>query len=425
MRDGPKTVFYLERNVDGTIGGSYRSLLYLVRLLAKDRWRPVVAFYRDHELVPEFRSAGCTVYLLRHPSPVKLVGGSSSVAQTPVIRSILLGLQKLINLRGASALCLRYLWLLRREGVALVHMNNGVATSSELLTASRLLGIPTIAHQRGIGPIPSQITRRIDSIAAVICVSDAARDNLVRQGVPPERCRTVHNGIDPEEFPASIARDAAAVRAELGVPGDALVVGNSGMIRGWKGQLTLVQAMARLRAVHPDVFCLLVGGVSDRYPEDVRYAEEIRALIDENGMANRILLTGYQSRVAEFVQTFDVMVHTAVDPEPFSRSVLEGMALGRPIVATRTGGTPEAIEHGVCGLLVPPRDAAAMADAIDSLLKSPALRQRLGAEAKRRVRERFSISANVDATERIYRELLERDEPSSAALPSVASGGKP
>src|SRR6185369_7405294 len=101
------------------------------------------------------------------------------------------------------------------------------------------------------------------------------------------------------------------------------------------------------------------------------------------------------------------------------------MALGRPIVATRTGGTPEAIEHGVCGLLVPPRDAAAMADAIDSLLKSPALRQRLGAEAKRRVRERFSISANVDATERIYRELLERDEPSSAALPSVASGGKP
>jgi glycosyltransferase involved in cell wall biosynthesis len=124
------------------------------------------------------------------------------------------------------------------------------------------------------------------------------------------------------------------------------------------------------------------------------------------------------------VQTFDVMVHTAIEPEPFSRSILEGMALGRPIVATRTGGTPEAIEHGVCGLLVPPRDPAAMADAIDSLLRSPALRERLGAAARRRVSERFSIKANVDATERLYRELLDQ-EPLSSAVPSVAGGGKP
>jgi len=253
----------------------------------------------------------------------------------------------------------------------------------------------------------------------VICVSDAARDNLIEQGLPASKCRTVHNGIDPDEFRSSITRDAADVRASLGIPGDAVVVGNAGMIRAWKGQIVLVQAMARLREAHPNLYCLLVGGVSDRYAEDVEYAKGVKRFVAEHGLSDRVVFTGYQSCVADFVQTFDVMVHTAIEPEPFSRSVLEGMTLARAMVATRTGGTPEAIEDGVSGVLVPPNDPTAMADAIAALLRSPDLRRSLGAQAERRIRERFSIRANVEATQAIYEELLD----GSRRTPALSSGG--
>jgi glycosyltransferase involved in cell wall biosynthesis len=156
----------------------------------------------------------------------------------------------------------------------------------------------------------------------------------------------------------------------------------------------------------PGAYCLLVGGISDTDHADQEYLQGLQTFVREHGLSDRVIFAGYQSRVVDFMQIFDVMVHTSIDPEPFSRSVLEGMALGRAMVGTRTGGTPEAIEEGVSGLLVTANDSEAMATAITRLLQSDTLRRSLGAAAQRRIRERFGIDVNVASTAEVYQRLL-------------------
>ena len=406
-----RTVLYVERNVDGTIGGSYRSLLYLIRLLPKDRFRPIVLFYRDHHLVEQYRKAGCEVIIRDYPGSTNLLAKAGRLGRFAPTRICIQTVQRAINfVRRPAALFISHLRLLLRERVDLVHLNNGVMSGTELLVAAKLLGIRTIVHQRGIQPLPSSFAAVKRLIDHVISVSNAARDHLIAGGLAPGRCTTVHNGIEPEEFRASVTRDAAAIKAEQGIPADAVVVGNSGMIKVWKGQFVLIQAMARLRSAHPDVHCLVVGGTSDSFEGDNAYLNEILAYVKEHGLQDRVHFAGYQSNVVDFLQVFDIMVHTSIDPEPFSRSILEGMTMGRAMVATRTGGTPEAIEDGVAGLLVEPNDPQELAQKLDMLLRDPAKRAELGRRARLRIDERFSIQRNVEATRRIYAQVMGDDE---------------
>ncbi|MEQ1794009.1 MAG: glycosyltransferase family 4 protein [Nitrospira sp.] len=404
-----RNILYLERNVDGTIGGSYRSLLYLVRLLDKSRYHPVAAFYREHHLIDEYRKSGCAVMLLTYPPIVRLVDWkplASSLALFP-LRWLLIVLQKCLNFFfGTLRIFLGYIVLLIKERIHVAHLNNGMLTSPELLLASKLLGAKTVVHQRGIGTLPRSVKWLALLVDHVICVSDAARFNLVRQGISAEKCTTIHNGIAPDEFLAGIARSPEQVREALGLPADSLIIGVAGMIRGWKGQLVLVKAMVEVRDKHPNARCLIIGGVSDQHEADRAYRDEILSFIRAHHLESQVTLIDYQPRIAEFIQIFDIMAHTAIDPEPFSRSVLEGMTLGRAMIATRTGGTPEAIEDGVSGILVPPNDPIMLAEQINALLCNADLRARLGAQAQERIRKHFMIESNVEATEQVYRTVL-------------------
>jgi glycosyltransferase involved in cell wall biosynthesis len=406
-RARPLTILYVEQNVDGTTGGSYRSLLYLLKGLDKNVYSPIVAFYREHELLADYQAAGCRTMILSHPRAMDLASpvlrlGAVGRALAPLARVV----QKAWNLVWVSGSQLvRGLVLLRRQRVDVLDLNNGVTVGTELLVASKLLGIPCVIHQRGITHVPrwcAWLTRHADH---VICVSDAARDNLVAHGLLPERVTAVHSGINPEELRRKIRRTPRQVRASLGIPDSALVVGLAGMIRLWKGQMVLVKAMAGLHRQHPHVHALIMGGVSDNDPSDRAYLEEIRAYMATHDLDKCITLLDYQPNAPEFLQIFDVMVHTAIDPEPFSRVVIEGMALGRPIVASATGGTPEAVEDGITGFLVPAGDADALADRIALLIQQPELRATLGSAALARVETRFHIDRHVGRTQDIYAAL--------------------
>lgn len=405
----PHTILYLERNRDGTIGGSYRSLLYLIQLLDRQRYHPIVVFYRDHHLVEEFRKAGCKVLLLGYPDAIRFVGGGEAGDNLAgrYLRGVMLLLQKIVNFfHGTIRVFVRDLLLLVRERVHLVHLNNGMLTEPELLIAAKLLGVKTVVHQRGIGPLPGSVGWLARLVDHVVCVSDAARLNLIQQGVPSEKCTTVHNGIDPEKFLEGIKRSPEEIRKEIGIDEGCPIIGVAGMIRGWKGQLVLVKAMAEISRKHPNARCLIIGGISDQNPFDKAYLEEIQNFIRDHRLEPWVKIIDYQPRIAEYMQIFDIMVHTAIDPEPFSRSVLEGMTLGRAMIATRTGGTPEAIEDGVSGILAPPNDPAALADQVIRLLADEAFRVRLGRQAQTRIRKHFQIDGNVKATMRVYESLL-------------------
>jgi glycosyltransferase involved in cell wall biosynthesis len=280
-----------------------------------------------------------------------------------------------------------------------------VGVGNELLVASKLLGVRCVIHQRGIGPITrwsGWLARRADH---VISVSEAARQNLIAQGLAPERCTAIHNGINMKELRAKIRRTASEVRTDLGIAEGKTIVGLAGMIRPWKGQIVLVRAMARLHERYPHVHALILGGIADNDPTDLAYLREIRIYIAEHHLDDCVTILDYQPNAPEFIQVFAVMVHTAIDPEPFSRVVIEGMALGCAIVASNNGGTPEAIHDGVTGLLVPAGDPDALAEKIAWLLEQPELRGNLGRAARQRVEERFLIEKHVSLTEDVYRQI--------------------
>ena len=295
----PLRVLYVEQNLDGTTGGSYRSLLYLLKGLDKGAYAPLVAFYREHELLDEYRAAGCRTMLLHCPRPFDLVTAIGQHRAIAVLAPLAVLLQKVVNLlRVSGFLFFRGIALLLRERVQVLHLNNGVGVGNELLVASKVLGIPCVIHQRGISPITrwsAWLARRADH---VICVSEAARTNLIRNGLRPGRCTVIHNGINMADLRGRIKRSPEEVRRSLGIPHEQLIVGLAGMIRPWKGQMVLVHAMEQLHARYPQLLALIIGGVSDSDPADRRYLHEIRGYIAAHGLEGCITLLDYQPNAA-------------------------------------------------------------------------------------------------------------------------------
>jgi glycosyltransferase involved in cell wall biosynthesis len=195
------------------------------------------------------------------------------------------------------------------------------------------------------------------------------------------RARVVYNGMDVER----IARAAAAPLPEGLALGGGPTVGMVGHLDARKNPAVLVEAMAEVRAAVPGARALLVGAFRDpAYERSVR--ERARAL----GLADAVAVTGFLANPFPVVARLDLLVHPALR-DPFPLALLEGMALGRPIVASAVGGIPEMLEDGVSGCLVPPGDAPALAAAIAALLRDPARRTRLGAGARERLVTRFSL----------------------------------
>lgn len=230
---------------------------------------------------------------------------------------------------------------------------------------------------------------------AVVAVSREDRRRMIEiERIPAEKIVYVPNGAPPSPPPSG--RD---VRAELGIAPDAPVVGSVGMLRAQKAFEVLIEAAARLREDHPGLRVLVAG----EGPERAR----LQALVAELGLEANVLLLGHRGDVPDLVRAFDVAALSS-DYEGMPVSVIEYMEAERPVVATRVGGLPDMVEDGVHGLLVPPRDPQALAQALDALLRDPPRRAEMGARARERRRTEFDLDTMVRRVEELYLELLSR-----------------
>jgi len=181
-----------------------------------------------------------------------------------------------------------------------------------------------------------------------------------------------------------------------------------------KGLEHLLEATAILKPSHPDARFLIVGETA---PHDTSYLDVLKRMAAEHGVADRVIFTGIRSDVSALLAGVDVSVMPSLN-EALSNVLLESMAAGAPTVATRVGGTPEALVNNVTGLLVPPGHSPALAAAIGRLLDDRRLAAGLGQAARQLIADRFSVDRMVRSTEQLYLELLARKQ--RIALPATA-----
>ena len=269
--------------------------------------------------------------------------------------------------------------------------------------ASLALSLGAASAKSGRTP-PLVASRRVDfhlkgnsfsrwkhrQVDCFIAASDVIRQMLVADGVPADRTVTVHEGIDVDHVRAA---PPVNVHEAFWLPHHAPVVGNVAALVPHKGQRHLIEA-ARL-VVHemPDARFVILGEGELREP--------LERQVREYHLEKHVLLPGFRADVLGCIKGFDLFVMSSVT-EGLGTSLLDAMACSRAIVATHAGGIPEVVEDGENGVLVPPRDHAAMAHAIVRLLRDEGMRRRMGEAGFERVRSRFTVERMVAETAAVY-----------------------
>jgi glycosyltransferase involved in cell wall biosynthesis len=304
---------------------------------------------------------------------------------------------------------------LKREGVQIAHSYNFYANAFAL-PAAKLAGVPVIVASirdtgLGLGPLKLRAHKAVCRLADCILVNaDAVRRWLVGQGYDAGRIEVIYNGLDAAPFARRVTDHA--LRAELGVADGAPLVLLLARLARSKGIEVFLEAAAAVVARFPEARFLVVGdgfvSLRNRNAQpDVAYTGELQRLARRLGLGERVIFAGHRADVPALLSEAAVSVMAATGGEGLPNAMLESMAAGVPVVATRVGGSEEVIRHdGVEGLLVPPADAGAMARAIGALLGDTGLARRIGQEGKGRILERFSLERMVRETEDLYERVL-------------------
>jgi glycosyltransferase involved in cell wall biosynthesis len=235
----------------------------------------------------------------------------------------------------------------------------------------------------------------------VIANSAAGRDWLVTQGVKENKVQVIRNGV---VVPACTGgkREGSGIRAEFGIPADTPLCACIGRVVSGKGIDSYLQAARILADQGRNVRFLMIGAVS----VEKDYRSEMETLARELNLDGRVIFTGQRQDVAKILREVDIVVHPSLT-EGLSNVILEAMAAGLPVIATRVGGNPELVQDGRTGLLVPAKDEAALAHAIACLLDDPQAARKFGEAARETIIREFSISRLLNQTEELYLRLRE------------------
>ncbi|MBI3932428.1 MAG: glycosyltransferase [Acidobacteria bacterium] len=291
--------------------------------------------------------------------------------------------------------------LARARGARILHVH-GYAAADFGRLAARRVGASLVLHEHFADPRMPAYQALADRLLApltdrAIAVSGSTRDFLVRERcVPAERVRLIWNGAPLDEF-APVPRDAAlAVRRQLGIPDEALVVGSVGRLSLQKGHRYLLDAAARVLARRHDARVLLAGD-GDQMEPLRRQAADLR-------IADRVVFAGHRADVPAVLGAIDLLcISSTYEGTPLA--LFEAMASAKAIVSTAVDGCREVLEDGVTAILVPPQDAPALAAALERALGDAALRRGL-AERARAAAARYDIRECVRQMEALYDEVL-------------------
>lgn len=346
-------------------GGAETVFAELVERLDRSRFVPTVALLHEGWLRARLERAGV--------EPLMVPTGHG-----PLDIRLLVGLRALV----------------RKRGIDIVH-SHLFSANVYASVACAFTGIPVVSTFHGTMDVASgdrakwlkwQAINRFSR--RVVFVSQYLRDYFVTGGfADPSNATVIYNGVDIGRFQKSISRQNA--RRELGVAEDAFVVGCVGDIRPAKDYRTALLAISRLRGVIPRLRLLIAGSPTEHLPQ-------LLALRESLGLEPIVEFLGFRPEIERVMPAFDVYLTTSVS-EGFSLTVVEAMATGLPVIATRSGGPEEIVRSGETGLLVPVGAEHAVADAIEILFRDTRLRERMANAGVQLATARFSMHAMVGA----------------------------
>lgn len=402
----PRRVLLVDHTA--SLGGGEIALLNLVVELDRTRYAPLVLLGEDGALAHRLRERHVTVHVI----PLDRAVGASSKDS--------LGFKSLLQfgrVSNAVRYCLRLYQWMRRTAPDLVHTNSLKADVLGGL-AARMCGIPVLWHVRdriADDYLPAHVAAIFRRLARVLPTRVAVNSNATLRSLSNARS---HGGAVPPPDGASPARvsvvyDGTPVPPGAGIEGDGRptppaeiipappIVGLVGRISPWKGQDVFLRAVARVAERFPDARFQIIGGALFREEEYERYVREMASR-----MQVRIEFTGFRDDVADLINRLTVLVHASTIGEPFGQVVIEGMAAGKPVVATSGGGVPEIVVDGSTGWLVPMKDDVAMADGICRLLADPAAAREMGRRGRARVLEHFTTRHTAQRVQGVYDQML-------------------
>ena len=397
------------------IGGGQRSLLLLLNLLDKNRFTPFVGCLGDSPFAAEAKKTDANVVPLSLPAAHNKTDSSYSTSIRQVwherVRAYLVGdfsakrnksqrftLGDLLEDFRQLGVILQLHRTVKRYAIDLIHANSlSVALLGGIV--ARINRIPILMHKRYATSygILDRICERL--LHRVILVSEATRWNFA----PPAKQTLIYNGVDLEAFQAS-SEEVETLRSELlpDASDASIVIGVVTRITPEKGIHFLLRAMGELKG-RTDVKLLIVGG--SYFQQDVDYMNELKQEVTDLGVEDSVIFTGFLSDTRIVTSLLDIVLVPSIIPEACPRTIIEAMAVGKPVISTPLGGSKELVTSET-GILVPPEDASAIADAIATLATDRERLKAMGEASRNRAEQLFSSKKNTALTEAVYTELL-------------------
>ena len=355
------------------IGGAERELLSWLEFLDRKRFEPYVVCPSNGPLIAELEKLNIPHISFSFPAWRKLFH---------------------ICLRPFAVF--RLMSIIRRLNIDLLHVNDYWWAPLGIL-AGRITGRPCLIHVRQEIE-PRKVSQYwLDRGSLVVPVSKSIGNVLKDTGVSQKNIQVLLSGVGSKKKPTfPLPSETLEVLQQIkGQP----IIGTVANLFPRKGLQYLVEAIGQVKESFSNVFLVIVG------TGDAEYERHLRSKVESLGLTNQVLFAGFQANPEIFISQFDVFVLPSV-LEGLGIVLLEAMTLGKPIVATNVGGIPEIVQHEKTGLLVKPADVDDLYRGLITLCQDPAICQRMGEEAKKRVAETFSRTSMMEGLYHLYKSRL-------------------
>jgi glycosyltransferase involved in cell wall biosynthesis len=361
------------------LGGGQRSLLLLLERLNRKKFKPFLVCPSEGSLIQKAEKLDIETTLIK-------------------MRRI-----KSVNVFSTAATVFRFKELIKKKSIDLIHTDSP-RQAFYAGRAARVTETPLIWHVRVSTREKRSFEKYLFNHAhKVIAVSKAASQRFDGFPLAQEKVVVIPNGVDLTEFVKE--QPDSKLKEKLNVQEEGILVGTLGQLIPGKGQEVFLKAASLVLKHIPQVKFMVVGDGNRAYREKL---EELSKTL---GISETTVFTGFREDIPRIMNTLDIVVlPSTTHLEGLSRVIIEAMASSTPVIATNSGGNPEAVEDGATGLLVPPEDPSRLAECILTLIKDKTKRKQMGEAGRKRAEKLFNIEKNVSRIEKVYEELLCREQ---------------